>query len=48
MNNNKKSLDKEILEAASKFFSNKYDNKFRDIEKQQLNISELFYAIRGE
>ena len=42
---NKKSFDNELLIKARDFLDAKYDNKFRDIGNQLLNISKIFYAI---
>ena len=45
INKNKNSYDKGLLKTASDFLSVKYDNKFKDIERQLSNISNIFYTI---
>ena len=45
INKNKNSYDKGLLKTASDFISAKYDNKFKDIERQLSNISNIFYTI---
>ena len=45
INKNKNSYDKGLLKTASDFLSAKYDNKFKDIERQLSNISNIFYTI---
>ena len=45
INKNKNSYDKGLLKTASDFLSAKYDNKFKDKERQLSNISNIFYTI---
>ena len=45
INKNKNSYDKGLLKTASDFLSAKYDYKFKDIERQLSNISNIFYTI---
>ena len=45
INKNKNSYDKGLLKTDTDFLSAKYDNKFKDIERQLSNISNIFYTI---